>query len=90
MKAVRVFLDNSMEIAIALARLLAMVGAIGSVALAFVAIWTPEGEGTRMAATLLLSCVLTLALGVFGFYTFGNEEWRRGTAEDRGTALRND
>lgn len=89
MKAVRILLDNTLEIVILVLRVFAGAGAGASFGLSTAAIWKtaywPELIGT--AAVVLAA---TLAAGYLGFYVFGNEEWRRGKTEDRGAEVRHD
>jgi len=78
---VRSVTDASLEIVIAFSRLLA----VAAVLTTFVAlgqwIWTGDGRWGGLAA---LDFALAWAAGWFGFWLFGNEEWRRGKADDRG------
>lgn len=78
------FLDNTLEVATAYLRAVALLLPLGSVACFMAAIWAPDG-GT--AWRLVLSGLLLLFIGAcafsIGFYLYGNEEWRpkRGDAE---------
>ena len=87
MRAVRVFLDNTMEIVIAWARLQAVVSVLG--AFAGVGYWIWYGD-IRYAGLSAVALVLAALAGWFGYWQFGNEEWRRGKTDDRGTEVRHD
>jgi hypothetical protein len=86
-RSVRVFLDNTLEIVIAYARVQTVLSLLGAFAGAGWWIWYGDARYGALAA---LALVLGALAGWFGYIQFGNEEWRRGTAEDRGTAVRHD
>lgn len=90
MKGIRVFLDNSLEIAIAVLRALAISCGVFLPAVVVGGIWAHGVDWWRWLATVAAVILTGAGAGVLGFYTFGNEEWRRGKADDRGTALRHD
>lgn len=90
MKQVRAFLDNSLEIAVAVARVVAILGWLIGVASGFPLIWAPPGLRQEWMGTVVLGFAVGLTAGYLGFYVFGNEEWKRGKAQDRGTAVRHD
>lgn len=90
MKAVRVFLDNSLDIAIAVLRALALSCGIFLPAVVIGGIWAEGLDWWRWAATVAAVILTGSGAGVLGFYTFGNEEWRRGTTQDRGAEVRHD
>lgn len=73
--AVSRFNDNTMEYAIAAARILTAVAALGWLVAVASLIWTGDDRWAGMAG---LASVVTLAAGWFGFWAKGNEEWRRG------------
>ena len=79
MKPIRVFLDNSMEVAIAVGRLYALVALLGAVASAVAYIWTGDARWITTCAVLL---VTDAAAGYVSFWLLGNPEWRRGAPVD--------
>lgn len=76
MGGVQRLLDASLEIVIALARLLAVLGAPGFFLLLGVSIWTHDTRFLALAGLVFAFAALT---GAFGFWWFGNPEWRRGS-----------
>lgn len=89
MTRLRSFLDNTLDIVIALSRVLAAAGVGAAFALSTAAIWAPS-HWPELLGTAALVLAAALGLGYLGFYTFGNEEWRRGKADDRGAEVRHD
>jgi hypothetical protein len=87
---VRAFLDNSLEVAIALLRAVAFAGGLALPVLSIGLIWSESGQRDEWLGTLVLVALFALGAGFAGFYTFGNEEWRRGKADDRGAEVRHD
>lgn len=87
MKAVRVFLDNTLDIVIAYARVQTVLSLLG----AFVGVgyWIWYGDA-RYGGLAALAFTLSWVCAWFGYWLFGNEEWRRGKAEDRGAEVRHD
>lgn len=76
--AVSRFNDNTMEYAIAAARILTAVAALGWLVAVASLIWTSDD---RWAVTGGLASCVTLAAGWFGFKVNGNEEWRHGKTD---------
>lgn len=78
------FLDNTLEVATAYLRAVALLLPLGALVCFLAAIWAPDGGTTWR---LILSGFLLVLIGggayAIGFYQFGNEEWRpkRGDAE---------
>lgn len=87
MRHLRAFLDNSLEVVIAYARVQAVLSLLG--AFSGVGWWIWYGDH-RYALLALLALALGALAGWFGYIQFGNEEWRRGKADDRGAAVRHD
>lgn len=75
MRHLRVFLDNSLEVAVALARALVLL--LGAAAPVFGGAYVWSGDG-RWLLSLAVLLPTWLALAWFGFYLYGNEEWKRG------------
>jgi hypothetical protein len=73
--ALQRLLDSSLEIVIAVSRLVAVLGVPGWLGLLAAAIWTHD---TRFVALAGLVFALSAISGAFGFWWFGNPEWRRG------------
>lgn len=73
-------LDNSLEITIGFARACTVLDLIATVSFVGAWIWTGDARfGGLAALTLAFAC----SVGWFGFWLFGNEEWRRGKTDDR-------
>lgn len=87
MKHVRALLDNSLEILIAYARLQAVLSLLG--AFSGLALWIWHGD-VRYGGLTALAFALSWTCAWFGFWLFGNEEWRRGKTQDRGVEVRHD
>lgn len=79
MKRIRVFLDNSMEVAIAVGRAYALAALLGAVASFVAYVWTGD---TRWVTTGVILLVTDLAAGYVSFWLLGNPEWRRGAPND--------
>jgi uncharacterized membrane protein YqjE len=67
--------DNTLETVIFGLRLVALWLAVLSLVSVFMTIWTAD---LRWVATLTASVILGAVAGYLGFWTFGNEGWRRG------------
>jgi hypothetical protein len=76
----RALLDNSLEIVIAWARLQAVCSLLG--AFLGVGYWIWFGDA-RYGGLAAVAVALAALCGWFGFWLFGNPEWRRGAADDR-------
>lgn len=81
MRHVRALLDHSLEIVIVLARVTCCLASFAVFPASVAYAWTGD---IRWLSTLAICLVVGAAFGFVGFYVFGNEEWRRGEAEDRG------
>jgi len=67
--------DNTLEYVIFGLRVLAGVSACGLLVAAVALVWTGD---LRWLATLVLTIIWSGVFGWLGFWTFGNEGWRRG------------
>ena len=67
--------DGTLEYVIFAARCFACLNVLGVVVSAVALIWTAD---LRWLATLTLTIIWGGLFGWLGFWTFGNEEWRRG------------
>lgn len=93
MRFVRVFLDSSLEISIAVFRASALISAVALPAVVLAGIWAVAAAGESWGpwlATVAAVVLFGAGFGVLGFYVFGNEEWRRGKTADHGASVRND
>jgi hypothetical protein len=84
---VRALLDNSLEITIAVARLVTVLAFLGT--FGALAAWLWHGD-VRFGGLAALAFALGWLVGWFGFWLFGNEEWKRGKTDDRAAAVRHD
>lgn len=73
--AVQRFNDRTMEYVIMALRLVSLIATLSGWTPALVA-WVWSGDW-RWGATLAVLVVVGLGAGYLGFWTFGNEEWRR-------------
>jgi hypothetical protein len=87
MRTLRAMLDGSLEIVIGFARLLTVLALL--VTFGCLAWWVWYGDA-RYGGLAALALALSAASGWFGFWLFGNEEWRRGKTVDGPTAVRHD
>lgn len=78
------FLDNTLEITLAYVRGVALVLPIAALVCFVAAIWAPEdGAWWRLLLTGGLLVFIAGGAATFGFWFYGNEEWRpkRGDAD---------
>ena len=85
MRALRAVLDASLEIVIALSRFLTIIDVLGVFMCLGWWIWYGDERYLGLSAVALALAGLT---GWFGFWLFGNEEWRRGKAVDGAPEVR--
>lgn len=80
MRTLKLFLDNSLELATAAARVASVLFMLGAVAMTVGTIWSTGPDTEKWAATAALLLGVGLAVGWVGWWAFGNETWRkRGT-----------
>ena len=87
MRTLRAALDASLEIVIALARVLTVFAALTVLWYVCAWVWFGDARFGALAGVVLVFGALT---GWFGFWLFGNEEWRRGKTDAGPTAVRHD
>ena len=81
---IRWFLDNTLEVALAVIRGAALLLPGGALGLYAASIWAGDaGTVWRLVGTGSLLLVVGVGAAAVGFYLYGNEEWRprRGDAE---------
>jgi len=76
---VRRFNDNSLELAVAFARLWSVIGNFLALLLLFGGIWHAD---LRYVWCAILLSVVNLAVGWFGWLRWGNAAWRSGSWTD--------
>jgi hypothetical protein len=76
----RAMLDASLEIVIGFARFVTVAAVLTCVGYAGAWIWFGDARFGGLSA---LALVVGAAAGWFGFWLFGNEEWRRGKTDNR-------
>lgn len=67
--------DNTLEVVILGLRLLAVFAALSALVSVVAVVWTGD---LRWLATLCLEAIVGGVCGWLGFWTFGNDGWRRG------------
>ena len=85
MRGLRVFLDNSLEVVIAYARVQAVLSLLG--AFYGIGCWIWSGD-TRFGGLAALAFALAWTCAWFGFWLYGNEEWKRGGTVRKATGVR--
>jgi ABC-type Na+ efflux pump permease subunit len=89
-RLLRTFLDNTLEISIAVFRAVALIAAVSLPAVIVAGIWQDGRDLAQWLATVAALVAFGTGFGVLGFYVFGNEEWRRGKTDDSGAEVRHD
>lgn len=74
---IRWFLDNTLEVATAYLRVVALLLPLGALASFLAAIWAPDVATIwRLAVSGALLLFIGAVAGYIGFYLYGNEDWR--------------
>lgn len=85
MKTLRAMLDGSLEIVIGFSRFLTVLALL--MAFGCVAWWIWYGD-VRYAGLAGVALAMSAVAGWFGFWQFGNEEWRGGKTVDGAPEVR--
>lgn len=72
----RLFNDNSLEIAIAIFRIMSFLAALATIVAAIGAIWSTGDNTERWLATGVLSLAVAAGSGWVGWWQLGNDTWR--------------